>query len=159
LLSNTPEDRQTVLIGPGDAAIIEIKWPYPGSYLFHPHGIEEENGAMGCFYVIPTSNSGAGEVIYCGAKPDLMGIPAQSGEGWKPAVNITNIWKPNITNLTKAEKDPVTDKSISMIDWQRNLQKTLQVPMCVDKNGISTHHLPNNPKLKDGQPDPTYERC
>lgn len=60
LLSNRPEDRQTVLIGPGDATIIEVKWQYPGSYLFHTHGIEEEKGDMGCFYVIPsTSIAGA----------------------------------------------------------------------------------------------------
>src|SRR5262249_28691337 len=32
LLSNTPEDHQTVLMGPGDATIIEGRWPYPGSY-------------------------------------------------------------------------------------------------------------------------------
>jgi FtsP/CotA-like multicopper oxidase with cupredoxin domain len=62
LISNKPEDHQTVLIGPGDTTIIEGKWQYPGSFLFHAHGLEEERGGMGCFYVIPTTNF-TGETI------------------------------------------------------------------------------------------------
>ena len=47
LLSNEPIDAQTYPVGPGDAAIIEAKWKYPGTYLFHSHGIQEERGNMG----------------------------------------------------------------------------------------------------------------
>lgn len=47
LLSNEPIDAQTIPVGPGDATIIEAKWQYPGTYLFHSHGIQEEHGNMG----------------------------------------------------------------------------------------------------------------
>jgi FtsP/CotA-like multicopper oxidase with cupredoxin domain len=47
MVSNTPFDAQTFLIGTGDAAIVEARYNYPGTYLFHPHGLQEERGAMG----------------------------------------------------------------------------------------------------------------
>jgi nitrite reductase (NO-forming) len=47
LLSNEPIDAQTYPVGPGDSAIIEARWKYPGTYLFHSHGIQEERGNMG----------------------------------------------------------------------------------------------------------------
>jgi nitrite reductase (NO-forming) len=47
LFSNQPIEAQTYPIGPGDAAIIEARWKYPGTYLFHSHGIQEERGNMG----------------------------------------------------------------------------------------------------------------
>lgn len=78
LLSNKPYKAQTIEIGPGDAAIIEAKWKYPGSYMFHSHGFQEENGNMGQILVKENINS---------------------------------------TKLTN---------SISMFDWQYDLQKKLQ---------------------------------
>ena len=42
LLSNEPIDAQTIPVGPGDATIIEAQWEYPGTYLFHSHGFQEE---------------------------------------------------------------------------------------------------------------------
>ena len=47
LTANTPINAQSWSIGPGDAAIIDAKWKYPGMYLFHSHGIQEEHGNMG----------------------------------------------------------------------------------------------------------------
>ncbi len=47
LLSNDPLDVQTAPVGPGDATLIEAKWKYPGTYLFHSHGFLEERGNMG----------------------------------------------------------------------------------------------------------------
>ncbi len=35
----------------GNAAILEAKWPWPGNFTFHYHGIPEERGAMGYFNV------------------------------------------------------------------------------------------------------------
>jgi nitrite reductase (NO-forming) len=35
----------------GNAAILEMKWPWPGKFTFHFHGIPEERGAMGYFNV------------------------------------------------------------------------------------------------------------
>jgi FtsP/CotA-like multicopper oxidase with cupredoxin domain len=76
LTSNLPYQAQTIGVDPGDAAIIETKWRYPGSYLFHSHGFQEEHGNMGQIIV-----------------------------------------KDNTTKLTK---------SVSMFDWQYDLQKKLQ---------------------------------
>ncbi len=39
LLSNEPLHVQTIPIAPGDASIVEAKWKYSGTYLFHSHGI------------------------------------------------------------------------------------------------------------------------
>ncbi|MGZ5511528.1 MAG: multicopper oxidase domain-containing protein, partial [Nitrososphaeraceae archaeon] len=76
LLSNQPYQAQTIAVAPGDAAIVEAKWRYPGSYMFHGHGFQEEHGNMGHVLV-----------------------------------------KENSTKLTD---------SISMFDWQYELQKKLQ---------------------------------
>jgi alcohol dehydrogenase (cytochrome c) len=112
LISNRPEDRQTVLIGPGDATIIEAKWQYPGSFLFHAHGIEEEKGGMGCFYVIP-STSVAGE----------NGINDNHVCNWQNSTSLNVKTNPVLT--------PIMNKSISMIDWQYQLQNKLQKPIPV----------------------------
>ncbi|MGE3860066.1 MAG: multicopper oxidase domain-containing protein [Nitrososphaeraceae archaeon] len=78
LLSNEPYKAQTIAVAPGDAAIIEATWRYPGSYMFHSHGFQEENGNMG--HILVKENT-------------------------------------NVTKMTK---------SVSMFDWQYDLQKNLQ---------------------------------
>jgi FtsP/CotA-like multicopper oxidase with cupredoxin domain len=85
LLSNEPIDAQTYPVGPGDAAIIEARWKYPGTYLFHSHGIQEERGNMGQIEISDNGNQSAA--------------------------------------LTE---------SISMFDWQYELQKQLQKPKIID---------------------------
>ncbi len=80
LVSNKPYKAQTIQVSPGDAAIIEARWKYPGSYMFHSHGFQEENGNMGVILVKDNNNS---------------------------------------SKITK---------SISMFDWQYDLQKKLQHP-------------------------------
>lgn len=81
LVSNKPYQAQTVAVAPGDAAIIEAKWKYPGSYMFHSHGFQEEKGNMG--HILVKQNSD------------------------------------NATQITK---------SVSMFDWQYDLQRNLQQP-------------------------------
>lgn len=53
LPSNEPIDAQTIEIGPGNAAIVEARWKWPGTYLFHSHGLQEERGNMGEIHVLP----------------------------------------------------------------------------------------------------------
>jgi FtsP/CotA-like multicopper oxidase with cupredoxin domain len=97
LLANEPLDTQTVLIGPGDASIIEAKWKYPGKYLFHCHGIQEERGNMGHIKV---------------------GMQNYTSDGSTHPTGIT--WNETIgVNLGREE-------SLSMIDRQYELQKRLQ---------------------------------
>ena len=82
---NTPPlGVQSWELASGNAAIFEAKWPWPGKFTFHFHGIPEERGAMGDINV---TNS-----------------PANAVDG----------------------KDVAITKSISMIDWQTNLTKSLQ---------------------------------
>jgi nitrite reductase (NO-forming) len=81
---NSPFMVQSWEVGSGNAAIFEMKWPWPGKFTFHFHGIPEERGAMGYFNV---TNS-----------------PADAIDG----------------------KDIAITKSISMVDWQTNLTKSLQ---------------------------------
>jgi nitrite reductase (NO-forming) len=85
LLSNEPIEAQTIPVGPGDATIIEAKWKYPGTYLFHSHGIQEERGNMG-------------EIV----------VGSDNGQA------------------------TVANQSISMFDWQYELQKNLQKPKVIN---------------------------
>nr|WP_294806309.1 multicopper oxidase domain-containing protein [uncultured Nitrososphaera sp.] len=85
LVSNNPIHAQTFPVGPGDATIIEAKWKYPGTYLFHSHGIQEERGNMG-------------EIILTDGREKNAVLPK------------------------------VENQSISMFDWQYELQKQLQKP-------------------------------
>ena len=48
---NPPLKIQSWELGSGNAAILEAKWPWPGKFTFHYHGIPEERGAMGYFNV------------------------------------------------------------------------------------------------------------
>src|SRR6188472_291363 len=85
----------------GNAAIFEAKWPWPGKFTFHFHGIPEERGAMGEFNV---TNS-----------------PANAVDGKDVAItkSINMIdWQTNLTNSLQKE-DPngkVTATSTSMAE-------------------------------------------
>jgi FtsP/CotA-like multicopper oxidase with cupredoxin domain len=94
LVSNQPFDAQTVEIGPGNAAIVETSWKYPGSFLFHSHGFQEEKGSMGEIEIAPST--------------------------------------PEDSELTE---------SISMIEWQYNLQKQLQKPVIINYDQGSPAHV------------------
>lgn len=48
---NTPFKVQSWELASGNAAIVEAKWPWPGKFTFHYHGIPEERGTMGYFNV------------------------------------------------------------------------------------------------------------
>jgi len=51
ILQNPPFMVQSWELASGNAAILEAKWPWPGKFTFHFHGIPEERGAMGFFNV------------------------------------------------------------------------------------------------------------
>ena len=48
---NPPFKVQSWELASGNTAILEAKWPWPGNYTFHFHGIPEERGAMGFFNI------------------------------------------------------------------------------------------------------------
>lgn len=104
LWANTPIHSQTISVAPGDASIIEAKWKYPGNYFFHTHGIQEEKGNMGQIKVI-----GQEEILE------------------RTDANISNITNTTYHDPYQANNvsEPLT-KSVSMFDWQYQLQKKLQ---------------------------------
>jgi nitrite reductase (NO-forming) len=51
ILENPTFRVQSWELASGNTAILEVKWPWPGKFTFHYHGIPEERGAMGYFNV------------------------------------------------------------------------------------------------------------
>lgn len=51
ILENPTLKVQSWELASGNTAILEAKWPWPGKFTFHFHGIPEERGAMGYFNV------------------------------------------------------------------------------------------------------------
>jgi nitrite reductase (NO-forming) len=58
ILENPTFKVQSWELASGNTAILEVKWPWPGKFTFHYHGIPEERGAMGYFNVTnPSANA------------------------------------------------------------------------------------------------------
>ena len=55
ILENPTFKVQSWELASGNTAILEAKWPWPGKFTFHYHGIPEERGAMGYFNVTNAS--------------------------------------------------------------------------------------------------------
>ena len=104
LVDNEPQHMQTIPIAPGDASIVEAKWKYPGTYLFHSHGIQEERGNMGQINVVSQNNTS-------GENPSMGGGASAKA-----------------SNSSSSSQG----KSISMFDWQYELQKKLQKPAVIN---------------------------
>jgi nitrite reductase (NO-forming) len=113
LWENPPFHAQTVPIAPGDASIIEAKWKYPGTFLFHSHGLQEERGNMGQIQVA------------AGVEEEEEG----TGKGEAPIESQSNNEKSTSSSVAQSDNSsrPLT-KSVSMFDWQYELQKKLQKP-------------------------------
>src|SRR5215203_2998986 len=87
ILENPPLKVQSWELASGNTAILEAKWPWPGKFTFHFHGIPEERGAMGYFNVTnPPANAIDGKDIAI-----------------KKSINM-NDWQMNLTkSLQKAD--------------------------------------------------------
>src|SRR6476469_9708556 len=87
ILQNPPLKIQSWELASGNAAILEAKWPWPGKFTFHFHGIPEERGAMGYF--------------------NVTNAPANAVDGKDIAITKTinmNDWQMNLTKtLQKAD--------------------------------------------------------
>jgi plastocyanin len=104
LLDNEPIHVQTIPVAPGDAVIVEAKWKYPGTYLFHSHGIQEERGNMGNITVTDGGNN---------------------------KDSTSNLSTSN-TITTMIGKTTPLSKSVSMFEWQYEKQKELQKPVAIN---------------------------
>lgn len=122
LWDNLPIHSQTVSVAPGDASIVEAKWKYPGTYLFHAHGIQEEKGNMGQIKVI-------------GQDELSEGVDSDTG-------NNSNTINPNVQQQQQQQSnntiEPLT-KSVSMFGWQYDLQKKLQNPKVIEEISNTTN--------------------
>ncbi|WP_458745235.1 multicopper oxidase domain-containing protein [Candidatus Nitrosocosmicus sp. T] len=120
LWANSPIYSQTVSVAPGDASIIEAKWKYPGNYFFHTHGIQEEKGNMGQIKVFDQNELSEG-------------LNSRVGNDSNTATN---------SNLPQQQSNNTSEQlteSVSMFNWQYELQKKLQNPIIVaqsDHKGI-----------------------
>ena len=140
LLDNEPQHVQTIPIAPGDASIVEAKWKYPGTYLFHSHGIQEERGNMGQINVIGTSGTSYGD------KNVVEGSSSSSGDGDGGGMHRGGGHQISNSSNTLASHSPPTNDSssntsssssaltetVSMFDWQYELQKRLQKPQVIN---------------------------
>jgi plastocyanin len=118
LWDNEPQHVQTIPIAPGDASIVEAKWKYPGTYLFHSHGIQEERGNMGQINVVGTSGT-------YGDK-NVEGSSMHNGDQISNSTNALASHFP-----TNASSSALTE-TVSMFDWQYELQKRLQKPQVIN---------------------------
>jgi FtsP/CotA-like multicopper oxidase with cupredoxin domain len=116
LWDNEPQHVQTIPIAPGDASIIEAKWRYPGTFLFHSHGIQEERGNMGQINIV-----------------DEKGYISKTNKyGSNSTANFTAL-KPSMSSVAESvNKTQPVAKSMSMFDWQYELQKKLQRPQVMN---------------------------
>jgi FtsP/CotA-like multicopper oxidase with cupredoxin domain len=135
LWDNEPQHVQTVPVAPGDASIIEAKWKYPGTYLFHSHGIQEERGNMGQINVIGTSGTYGDKNV------------EGSMHGHQISNSNNTLYNPpgNLSSLTE---------TVSMFDWQYDLQKSLQKPQVInstDQGFGQRHHAESRDIQKEGE--------
>jgi nitrite reductase (NO-forming) len=134
LLNNEPQHVQTIPIAPGDASIVEAKWKYPGTYLFHSHGIQEERGNMGQINVIGTSGTSYGDKNV--VESSSGGGSSMHGGGRHQISNSSNTLASHSSPPTNASSTSTSSsaltETISMFDWQYELQKRLQKPQVIN---------------------------
>ncbi len=115
---NPPLYVQSWEIASGNTAILEAKWPWPGKFTFHFHGIPEERGAMGYFNV---TNSTANDV-----------------DGKDVAINKSinmDSWQMNLTKSLQ-KQDPYGNITVIPATGTSNLER----------EGMHDHHGMNEGK-------------
>jgi nitrite reductase (NO-forming) len=135
LLDNEPQHVQTIPIAPGDASIVEAKWKYPGTYLFHAHGIQEERGNMGQINVIGTSGTTYdGDKNVVESSGGSGGGGSMHGGGGHQISNSSNTIASHSSpaNASSSSTSSALTETISMFDWQYELQKRLQKPQVIN---------------------------
>lgn len=144
ILWNEPHYAQTHLVGNGDTAIIEAKWDYPGTYLFHVHGIQEERGSMAVIEVLedgslleavetPSSNKGSVSMIKW--QEDLI----ETLEHPK-IITYDDLEKPATVDAKKIQTDSV---SIVKGSWNPEISESYD-PVAIKVNSGTTVTWINN---------------
>jgi len=102
---NPPFKVQSWELASGNAAILEAKWPWPGKFTFHYHGIPEERGAMGYFNVTnPPANAVDGKDVAITKSINMVGWQAnltkslQKADPHGKVTTTTTTGAANITN-------------------------------------------------------------
>jgi nitrite reductase (NO-forming) len=129
---NSPFKVQSWELASGNAAILEMKWPWPGKFTFHFHGIPEERGAMGYFNVTnPAVNAIDGK--------DVAITKSISMVDWQN--NLTKVLQKenpnaNITIKNTAEA-PNSNKMNEMIEHQQQQQQPFSSEPSSEMNEVS----------------------
>jgi nitrite reductase (NO-forming) len=130
--ANSPFMVQSWELASGNAAILEAKWPWPGKFTFHFHGIPEERGAMGYFNVTnPAVDAIDGK--------DVAITKSISMVDWQN--NLTKVLQKenpnaNITIKNTAEA-PNSNKMNEMIEHQQQQQQPFSSEPSSDMNKVS----------------------
>ena len=114
ILENPTFKVQSWEIASGNTAVLEAKWPWPGKFTFHFHGIPEERGAMGYF--------------------NVTNAPANAIDGKDVAITKSinmNDWQMNLTkSLQKADPNgKVTAVAASANEEHRRMMGGMQMGM------------------------------
>jgi len=115
--SNPPLRVQSWEIASGNTAILEAKWPWPGKFTFHFHGIPEERGAMGYF--------------------NVTNATSQDIDGKDVAINKSinmDSWQMNLTK-TLQKQDPYGNVTVNLESESESDFETNEM-----NNGDGAHH-------------------
>jgi len=134
---NSPIYAQTVSVAPGDASIVEAKWKYPGDYFFHAHGIQEEKGNMGMIKVVVaesngnTTNTNTSNINTTNSSSSSS-TSVNTADESSVTNSIVSLNPENNNNNTQQQQQQPPTGSVSMLDWQYDLQKKLQSPQPIN---------------------------
>jgi nitrite reductase (NO-forming) len=127
---NPPLRVQSWELGSGNAAILEAKWPWPGKFTFHYHGIPEERGAMGYFNVTnPPVNAIDGEDI-----------------ATTKSINMVD-WQTNLTN-TLQKANPNGTVTTSVVHPRSNNHDMMMKPEHLQEHSSNASYA-NNTKTNE----------
>ena len=141
LLSNEPIDVQTIAVGPGDATIIEAQWEYPGTYLFHSHGFQEERGNMGQILVVAGNSTENGNDNQTGADNETRNSTSMFDWQYQLQKKLQN---PRIVNYSDAELTGIQRSANNNTIAHDNITTFTQPTANASGATIPAHGLPHD---------------
>ena len=147
--ANSPFMVQSWEVGSGNAAILEAKWPWPGKFTFHFHGIPEERGAMGYFNVTnPAVDAIDGKDVAITKSINMIDWQAnltKSLQKENPNGNVTT------TNITAAPHNNGMNEMIEHLQQEPSSSDTNKVSIVKGATTLGDKaYLPNLVRIEVG---------
>lgn len=147
--ANSPFMVQSWEVGSGNAAILEAKWPWPGKFTFHFHGIPEERGAMGYFNVTnPAVDAIDGKDVAITKSINMIDWQAnltKSLQKENPNGNVTT------TNITAAPHNNGMNEMIEHLQQEPSSSETNKVSIVKGATTLGDKaYLPNLVRIEVG---------